>query len=110
MSQPADSSNVIRFPIVLALDCSPALLTRCREAAARSRLVVRACEAAIAWQVAVRLRPLAIVLPSHLHARAPHTFELLAEEAGARLVVVESEQLPRAELESHLTQAARGRR
>jgi hypothetical protein len=55
--------------------------------------------------VAVRLRPLAIVLPSHLHDRAPRTFEVLAEDAGARLVVVESEQLPSGELEGHITHA-----
>lgn len=106
MSEPASgSSQLIRIPVVLALECSPSFLARCRRVAARARFLVRACEAASAWATAVRLRPLAIVLPSHLHARAPQTFELLAEDAGARLVIVESEQLPPGELEGHITHA-----
>ncbi|WP_234023123.1 hypothetical protein [Sorangium cellulosum] len=105
---------MIRIPVVLALDCSPGFLARCRRVAARARFLVRSCDAASAWGTAVRLRPLAIILPSHLHDRAPQTFELLAEDAGARLVVVESEQLPPGELEGHIThaigEAARARR
>lgn len=106
MSEPASgSSHLIRIPVVLALDCSPSFLARLRRVAARARFLVRACEAASAWATAVRLRPLAIVLPSHLHDRAPQTFELLADDAGARLVIVESEQLPPGELEGHITHA-----
>jgi hypothetical protein len=105
MAEPAGGNNIVRVPIVLALECSPSLLARCRRVAARGRFLVSACDAASVWATAVRLRPLAIILPSHLHARAPETFELLAEDAGARLVIVESEQLPHNELEGHITVA-----
>jgi hypothetical protein len=101
----SDGAKVIRIPIVLTLDCTPALLGRCRAIAAKRRLLVRACESASAWRTAVCFRPLAIVVPSHFHDRAPQRFELLAAEAGARLVVLESDQLPAHELEWHLTSA-----
>jgi hypothetical protein len=101
----SDGAKVTRIPIVLTLDCTPALLGRCRAIAAKRRLLVRPCESASAWQTAVRLQPLAIVVPSHVHERAPKQFELLASEASARLVVLESDQLPAHELEWHLTSA-----
>jgi hypothetical protein len=105
MSEPASGDNIVRVPIVLALECSPSLLAQCRRVAARARFLVRPCDAASVWATAVRLRPLAIILPGHVHARAPQTFELLAEDAGARLVVIESEQLPHKELAGHITDA-----
>jgi hypothetical protein len=113
MSERSEGAKVIHVPIVLALDCSPAFLVRCRKVAARSRLLVRVCDAATAWRTAVSLQPFVIVVPSHLHERAPRRFSLLAAEAGARLVVLESEQLPLDELQGHLTlavyEAARAR-
>lgn len=101
----SDHARLIQIPIVLALDCTPALLERCRHIAAKRRILVRACESASAWRTAVQLRPLVIVVPAHVHERAPQRFELLAAEAGARLVVLELAQLPAHELDSHLTSA-----
>ncbi|MCC6555577.1 MAG: hypothetical protein IT372_21660 [Polyangiaceae bacterium] len=98
-------ANLIRIPIVLALDCTPALMERCRKVAARCRLLVRACDSASVWRTAVGLRPLAIVVPSHLYERSPQRFHLLAAEAGCQLVVLESAQVPAHELEGHLTSA-----
>jgi hypothetical protein len=113
MSDRPEGAKIIQIPIVLALDCSPTFLVRCRKVAARSRLLVRTCDAASAWRTAVSLQPLAIVVPCHLHERAPRRFSMLAAEAGARLVVLESEQLPLDELHGHLTlavcEAARAR-
>jgi hypothetical protein len=104
-SERSVGATVIRIPIVLTLECSPAFLVRCRKVAARSRLLVRECEAASAWRTAVSLRPLVLMVPSHLHERAPRRFSTLAQEAGARLVVLESEQVPLDELQGHLSSA-----
>lgn len=106
MSEHLEGGKVIQIPIVMALDCSPAFVLRCRKVATRSRLLVRTCEAASAWRTAVAMRPLVIVVPSHLHERAPRRYSMLAAEAGARLVVLESEQLPLDELQGHLSSAA----
>ena len=94
MSERVEGGRVIHVPIVMALDCSAVLLSRCRKAATGRRLLVRACESAFAWKTAVSLQPSIIVLPSHLHEREPERFSMLAREAGSRLVVLESEQLP----------------
>ena len=101
----SDGARLIQIPIVLALDCTPVFLERCRQISAKRGILVRGCESASAWRTAVALRPLAIVVPEHLHERAPRQFETLAAEAGARLVVLESAQLPAHELDSHITSA-----
>ncbi len=105
MSERSEVAKVIRIPLVLTLECSPAFLVRCRKVAARSRMLVRECEAASAWRTAVALQPLVLMVPGHLHDRAPRRFNTLAAEAGARLVVLESEQLPLDELQRHLSSA-----
>ncbi len=105
MSERSDGAEVITIPIVLTLDCSPGFLARCRKVAARSHMLVRTCEAASAWRTAVSLRPLVLMVPSNLHDRAPRRFNALATEAGARLVVLESEQIPLAEIEGYLSSA-----
>ncbi|HSO00714.1 MAG TPA: hypothetical protein VLS89_20620 [Candidatus Nanopelagicales bacterium] len=106
MSERSEGGTVIHIPIVMALDCSPGLLARCRKVASRRRLLVRTCDAAMAWRTAVAMRPLVIVVPSHLYERAPGQFGVMAAEADARLVVLESDQLPLDELEGHLCSAA----
>jgi hypothetical protein len=104
-SQPAQNQNVIVLPLVLLLGCSAAFEARCREIGTRAKLLVRGCEVPFSRPLATRIRPLVILVPTHIYELAPRGFDLLAEDAGAMLVRVDDEQGPSVALEYRLLDA-----
>src|SRR5262245_57520088 len=85
------TSTDIPLPLVLAVHCSSMLLRRCTEASARIDAGVYECDILSMSTVAARRRPLAIVVPAHIHAFDPLESDALAQAVGAMLIIVDED-------------------
>lgn len=99
------NANVVVLPVIILIGCSPSLEARCRAVGARARALVRAQVVPFSPGNVRRLRPLVLVVPARIYAAAPDDLEVLAEGAGASLVLIENEALPRPALESRVLDA-----
>jgi hypothetical protein len=81
----------VHIPTVLAVGCSDAMLARCWDALVGLGVMVRDCEPALAATLVASRKPLAIVMPSHVHALDPEEFDALARDVRATIVKIDDD-------------------
>ena len=88
--EPAGAGTVLHLPLVICVGCSPKVVARFRAAAARARIVVRACGVGDLADAVKRWRPVSVVVTPDT-ALGESTFDALAREGGVSLMVADAE-------------------
>jgi hypothetical protein len=99
------TAKVSAAPVVLAIGCPPALLGRVRDAAIAGQALVVDCDVHNAATMAAQTRALVMVLLEHVYSFDASSFNALASDVRARIVVVADDDLTTAELESMIVGA-----
>ena len=99
------TARVQPAPIVLAIGCSAELGRRCREAAIAGQSLVVEADVMSAANIAAQTRPLVIVLLEDVYAFDASSFNELAADVRARLVLLADDQISQSELENILVGA-----
>ena len=99
------TAKVTPAPVVLLIGCPSALGKRCRDAAIAGQSLVVEAEVANAATLAAQTRPLVIVILEDLYAFDAASFNDLAADVRARLVLLPDEEIPQSELEQMIVGA-----
>jgi hypothetical protein len=92
-------------PVVLAIGCSPELVRRITDAAIAGQALVVECEVQNAATQAAQTRALVLVLLEEVYSFDGASFNALAADVRARVVVLPNDQVPPVELESMIVGA-----
>lgn len=99
------TARVQPAPVVLAIGCSPELGRRCREAAIAGQSLVVEADILSAANTAAQTRPLVIVMLEDVYAFDASSFNELAADVRARLVLLTDEHVSQQDLETMLVGA-----
>jgi hypothetical protein len=92
-------------PVVLVIGCPPDLVNRCREAAIAGQALVVDCDVQQAATLAAATWALAMVMLEDVYAFDAKSFNALAADVRARIVVLADDNVPQADLESMIVGA-----
>lgn len=93
------TAKVSPAPVVLVVGCPPELVARCREAAIAGQSLLLEADVTSAATQAALTRPLVIVLLEDVYAFDASSFNDLAADVRARLVLLPDDQIPQSDLE-----------
>jgi hypothetical protein len=99
------TAKVTPAPVVLVVGCPAELVVRCREAAIAGQSLVVEADVATAATLAAQTRPLVMVVLEDVYAFDATSFNDLAADVRARLVLLPDDRVPQPELEQIIVSA-----